>query len=327
MLFRCKNCSGNMVYSPERGKMYCPYCDGIDTEETIQVPNIVACVNCGGELHVDDFTSASKCSYCGSYMIFDERVNGEFTPHLILPFKQGKENVKLLMRKEFGKKLFAPDDFLSEAKLSGMEGMYVPFWMYDFDTNYDYQGRGTKIRTWRTGDVEHTETSFFNVARNMSTSFDKIPVDASVRMEDGAMDLMEPYDYNALEAFQEKYMSGFFAERFNYKAEQLEPRASQKAREDSEALMQQSLAGYSTLTPIAKNLAVSRKLTQFALMPVWTYVYQYGGKTYPFQINGQTGKVVGEVPVSKKKIFAYTGTVCALTLIAGMLINGILGVL
>ena len=33
MIFRCKNCGGNVVYSPERKKMFCPFCESEDSEE------------------------------------------------------------------------------------------------------------------------------------------------------------------------------------------------------------------------------------------------------------------------------------------------------
>lgn len=327
MIFRCKNCNGNMIYSPERGKMLCPYCDGEDTEESIAVPNVTVCPNCGGEITVNDVTSASKCEYCGSYLIFDERVSGEFTPHLILPFKLGKEYVKQIMKREFGKKIFAPDDFLSEVKLSTMEGMYVPFWMYDFDTHYEFQGNGTKVRTWTSGNREYTETSYFNVIRDIDASFSRIPVDASNKMENGIMDLMEPYHYAQLEVFKEKYMSGFFAEKYNQSVDELEPRARQKATDDSNGILSGSISGYAKMTPIVKNLSVTRKNTEYALLPVWTYTYKYNNQIYPFEINGQTGKIIGSAPISKKKVWAYSGTVFAATMIIGLLIHGILGVL
>lgn len=46
-----------------------------------------------------------------------------------------------------------------------------------------------------TGDMEYTESSYFNVVRDMSIAFQGIPADASVKMPDGIMDLLEPYNY------------------------------------------------------------------------------------------------------------------------------------
>ena len=99
MIFKCKNCGGNTVYSPELHKMYCPYCDSQDSEEQVtEGQSLSNCISCGGELQVDEFTSAARCPYCDNYIIFDERVTGEYQPHLIIPFVFSKEKVKLLMR-------------------------------------------------------------------------------------------------------------------------------------------------------------------------------------------------------------------------------------
>ena len=98
MIFRCKNCGGNVVYSPERKKMFCPFCESEDSEEredgvietsgeengtaegTVQaagagqpVSRMAAaegaaqkkvtkvCPNCGGEIPMTVNTSATQC--------------------------------------------------------------------------------------------------------------------------------------------------------------------------------------------------------------------------------------------------------------------------
>lgn len=327
MIYKCKNCAGNMVYSPERGKMYCAHCESEDSHHAGSVENLTSCANCGGELLVSDYTAATKCEYCGSYFVFDERVSGEYEPHLILPFLLGKKEVKERIREVFKKKIFAPMDFLTDARLEKMEGMYVPFFMYDYHAAYEFAGKGTKVRVWRLGNKEYTETSLYDVCRNMEIEFQKIPVDASVAMDDGIMDLMEPYDYRALEDFQEKYMAGFYGERYSQNKDELEPRANEKAKGDSELLLNQSLTEYSTVTPTKKNLELVKKGESYALLPVWVYSYSFRGEIYPFHVNGQTGKVIGKAPISWGKVCIYGGTVLIGTMLIGMLLRGILGVL
>ena len=68
--------------------------------------------------------------------------------------------------------------------------MYVPFWMYDYDSKVDYQALGTKVRTWTSGDKRYTETSYFDVFRKLHVNYENIPFDASIDMVDGIMDLM-----------------------------------------------------------------------------------------------------------------------------------------
>ena len=311
MLFKCKNCGGNTVFSPEKKKMYCPHCESVDSEEKIGDSSLVQCVNCGAPLQITEYTSACRCEHCGMYLIFNERVEGAFEPKLMLPFCIGKDMAVAAMEHEFSRRLFAPADFLSTKSLEKMEGIYVPFWLYDYGAFYDFAGEGTRVRTWRSGDTEYTETSYFEIIRQMDVDFDRIPVDASIAMDDRVMDLMEPYDYKALADFEPQYMSGFFGEVYNQEAEQLDTRAQAKARQASEELLQGSLMGYTTVRPYRKNLNLHREGFCYALMPVWQYVYRYKDQSYLYHVNGQTAKVIGVTPVSRGKVLAYSASVFA----------------
>jgi len=43
-------------------------------------------------------------------------------------------------------------------------------------------------------------------------------------------------------------------------------------------------------------------VAEYVLMPVWFLNYKYLGKTYTFLLNGQTGKVAGDFPISFFKV-------------------------
>ena len=65
MIFKCKNCSGNTVYSPELHALYCPYCSSENTgQRTCDAYQIQTCPDCGGELAIEEHTSALRCKYC-----------------------------------------------------------------------------------------------------------------------------------------------------------------------------------------------------------------------------------------------------------------------
>ncbi len=312
MIFKCKNCGGNIVYSPKKKAMCCPHCDGIDTEEKLtSAESMTTCLNCGAPMDsvIGTHTSATKCPNCGSYVILDERVQGEFTPDLILPFKISKDEAIENLRKEFGKRIFTPESFLSHASVSKIEGTYVPFFMYDYDTDTDYHGTGTKVRTWSSGDYEYTETSYYDIVRKMDAKFDKVPVDASDYMDDDYMDLMEPYEYEALEDFKEKYMSGFLGEKYNEPEGDLAPRAEDKVKKAIDGMISESISGYATVKQDSCNYDLRKEKVRFALLPVWEYVFTFQRQDYKFHVNGQTGKVVGKTPVAKQKVFLYGATV------------------
>lgn len=326
MIFKCKNCGGNVIYSPEKRGMFCPFCDSADSDERMDYneEELTVCPNCGGEVPVEQHTSATKCPYCDNYLIFNSRVEGEYEPKLIIPFRMGKETCKSRIRDKFKKCLFAPTDFLSEVRLNDMIGVYVPYWFYDYDVNCRFQGEGTKLKSWRAGDIQYTETSYYNVQRNIDIDFRKIPVDASIGMPDGVMDLMEPFEYGELETFKPEYMSGFYSEKYNMTSDMVENRANQKMRDDASKLVNESYSGYNTVRTIVNNVQVKDSDVTYGLLPIWKYIYTYKEKEYPFYVNGQTGKIVGTAPVSKAKIWSYAGTLWACLTAVMVLFNGIM---
>lgn len=323
MIFKCKNCEGNVIYSPEKHAMFCPFCESEGSEERREYTenDLKICPNCGGEVPVEEHTSATKCPYCDNYLILNPRVEGEYTPALIIPFKMGKEKCKEILREKFKKCVFAPTDFLSEARLNGMEGDYVPFWFYDYDANCDFQGEGTKVRSWRAGNTEYTETSYYNVVRNMDVDFRKIPVDASEKMPDDVMDLLEPYDYEGLEPFKPEFMSGFMGEKYNVVSTLVENRAEVKMESSVNKMMRESYSGYLNVRPVHNRISKRGSAAHFGLLPVWKYIYTYKEKQYPFYVNGQTGKIVGTAPISAKKVWFYAGTIWACLAVILAMVN------
>lgn len=326
MIFKCKNCGGNVIYSPEKRGMFCPFCDSAGSDERMDYDEgeLTVCPNCGGEIPVEQHTSATKCPYCDNYLIFNSRVEGEYEPKLIIPFRMGRETCKSRIRDKFRKCLFAPTDFLSEVRLNDMIGVYVPYWFYDYDVNCRFQGEGTKLRSWRAGDIQYTETSYYNVQRNIDIDFRKIPVDASIGMPDGVMDLMEPFEYGELETFKPEYMSGFYSEKYNMTSDLVENRANQKMKDDASKLVHESYSGYNTVRTIVNNVQVKDSDVNYGLLPIWKYIYTYKEKEYPFYVNGQTGKIVGTAPVSRAKIWSYAGTLWACLTAVMVLFNGIM---
>ena len=122
-------------------------------------------------------------------------------------------------------------------------------------------------------------------------------------------------------------MSGFYGEIYNEGADILEERAKRKAESDADTLLRETLTGYTSLMPEHKDIRLNRKEVSYTLLPVWRYIYKYQGKDYPFYVYGQTGKIIGSTPVSKKKVLAYGGTVFAAVWMALSFLIGIMEIL
>ncbi len=327
MIFKCKNCGGNVVYSPEKRAMYCPFCESEGSQERkdYSEEDLQVCPNCGGQVPVLEHTAATRCPYCDNYLIFNQRVEGKYKPLRIIPFQMGKEVCKKSLRDKFKKCIFAPTDFLSEARLESMQGTYVPYWFYDYETDCDFQAEGTRVRTWSSGDMRYTETSHYRIYRNVQIDFRDIPADASVEMPDDVMELIEPFDCGRMEAFKEEYLSGFYAEKYNMEADLTESRAKAKRDEDIAQLLRSSYSGYSSVKVQHQNVGVRERRVTYGMLPVWKYIYEYKGKQHPFYVNGQTGKIVGTAPISAAKVWAYAGTLWGCLTLLLVSANCILG--
>lgn len=301
-----------MIFSPEKQSLYCPNCDGIDCEEERPSAGMEQCPVCGAPLEPGDYSSAIRCPNCDTSLILEPRVDGGYRPHRVLPFCLSKEKAIECIENEFKDRPFIPKGFLNHKALMGMEGVYVPFFLYDYDITENYSGTGERVRTWSDGNYNYTETSYFRVIRDMEVKFERIPADASIRMDDELMDMMEPYDYDALAEFSAKYLSGFNSEIFNDSAEAYSVRSRIKAEKAMKEIVDDSIVGYSVVIPQSQQLDTKNTNTEYALLPVYRYTFRYGGEEYEIFVNGQTGKVAGEAPSSKGLALKYSAGVFGL---------------
>ena len=113
------------------------------------------------------------------------------------------------------------------------------------------------------------------------------------------------------------------AEKRNIEKNAAEPQANEIIRSAAEGQLEGTLSGYGTVT--GQNMAVDEVKSdwKYALMPAWTMTYRYKGELYYFAMNGQTGKIAGRVPVSRKKTNRLMWTITAACLVIGALIGGL----
>lgn len=260
------------------------------------------CNSCGAAVITDQNTSATFCAFCGSPAIIAERLVDARKPDLVIPFKYGRENAIDSFFKWCKAGRFTPIDFIKDSNVEKMTGLYVPFWLFDNVVDMDYQATATTVSSSTSGRKTTTTTSYYKVIRKKTLHWNKTPLDGATHIDDKLMEIVEPFDYKKLTDFDMKYLAGFFADKYDVPAEKLEDRLQKRIEPCVDKMFKESTQKYSSVRDIKNNSKYLKPSTRYALLPVWILNYKYMGKTYTFAMNGQTGKIAGEPPISRVKL-------------------------
>ena len=279
-----------------------------------------SCPSCGAELICDETTAATSCPYCGNPTVVPGQFSGKLKPDFIVPFKLSKEDAVKALKSHYKGKFFLPKSFTAENHLQEIQGIYVPFWMFDGEAEGHALYEATKSSSYRSGDYEIKETKHYDVYRAGFIAFEKIPVDASSKMSDDYMDSIEPYDYQDLKPFSTAYLPGFLADKFDMTVDQCKQRADQRCEGTLEAVLRNTVTGYSTCSLKQKSASLKRGKVHYALMPVWMLNTKWDGKDFLFAMNGQTGKLVGELPVNWRKCWGLFAAIAGSLSVLGSLL-------
>lgn len=256
------------------------------------------CPSCGGEIVTDEVTAATFCIFCGNPTILPKQLEGEYRPAAILPFETDKEDAKkAFLQLCKGKKLL-PKGYTSEQRLEKITGVYVPFWVFDCKAKFDYHATGENVTTWSDTRFMYTKTDQYHIHRAGEMEFENIPLDASEKMRDDLMDALEPFDMGKKQPFDMSYLSGFLAEKYSYQPKDLYTRMTERITPGIEKKAAEGGRGYQNVYGVRCHTDFSSDEQIYMLLPVWMLISRYEGKEYLFAMNGQTGKIVGELPVS-----------------------------
>ena len=264
---------------------------------------VYSCPSCGAELICDQSTAATACPYCGNPAIVPGQFSGALRPDYILPFRLSKDDAVQALRAHYKGKPFLPRSFTSANHIEQIQGVYVPFWLFDGGAEGAASYRASNTNVFETGDYEITETRHYHVVRAGSLAFEKIPVDASSKMPDDHMDSIEPFDYAQLRPFSTAYLPGYLADKYDVTIDDSRDRADTRCRETLAQALRDTVTGYGACVTEREDIALRRGKVHYALLPVWMLSTKWRGQDFLFAMNGQTGKFVGDLPVDKGRFW------------------------
>ena len=331
---KCLNCGADIKYNPKEKLFICEYCNSKFTIDDIKKSKVkmdnsdnlerefskmedmegYLCKNCGAEIISLDNISSTTCLYCKSSAIIKNRLSGVYKPESIIPFKFKKEDAIDAWIKLCKGRLLLPSGFKDTNNIEEMEGLYVPFWLYDCENNAYLRCDATRVATWVDSRYTYTKTDYYKVERGGNLKFESIPNDAATRFDDKIMNAIEPFNYNELIDFETSYLAGFLSEKYDVESSDAYKNAKVRIEEDSINYLRSEIKGYATVINKERNNNIQVNKTKYVLLPVYVLNIKYKDKIYHFAMNGQTKKMVGEIPVSKSKLLILILSVFILSL-------------
>ena len=343
--YKCPCCGGAIGFDSSAQKMVCPYCDtefemealasydeelknepqeDMSWEETggsqwqegeAEGLHSFVCKSCGGEIVGDENTAATACPYCGNPVVMMGKLSGALKPDLVIPFQLDKKAAKAALKQYYQGKRLLPKVFKDENHIDEIKGIYVPFWLFDAEADASLRYKATRVHTWSDSNYHYTQTHFYLVSRGGSIGFERVPVDGSEKMPDELMESIEPYDFSAAVDFQTAYLAGYLADKYDVDSQQSIQRANERIKRSTEDAFAATVQGFTTVMPEGSSIRLKKGTVKYTLLPVWLLNTTWNGEKYTFAMNGQTGKMVGNLPVDKaaykKWLFGLTGAIGA----------------
>ncbi|SNQ51797.1 conserved hypothetical protein [Frankia canadensis] len=345
--YPCGGCGARLEFAPGATAMQCPYC-GFRQEITsngrqireiafADLPTIArkpvgsigsyvfVCQRCSARTETNE--TASVCQFCGAPLVIDPAASGQIVPEGVLPFELDRGAVRASVKKWTSSRWFAPSALKKVSDTESLKSTYLPHWTFDSQTVSDYTGqRGEHYyvtESYTDGDgkqqTRQVQRTAWHPARGtVGRAFDDVLVPASEVLPEQKVDDLAPWPLESAAPFQQEYLAGHFALRYDVEPEdglteakkRMAPVITEDCRRDIGGDEQQVHS---------VNTRYSDVTFKLMLLPVWIASYVYAGRTWQVLVNARTGEVHGERPWSKVKI--------ALAVIAALIVIAVIVIL
>ncbi len=382
--YDCPACGGPLKFNPDKQKFTCEYCMSefdaktvqemyaqqekkVDAEEIEEQEAqsrksedgeavIYTCPTCGAEVMTSATTAATHCFYCNNPVVLGGRLSGEYTPDKVLPFVLTKDKAIEKFLAMCKKRHFLPKGFASKERFQKISGVYFPYWYVDQEKEAQLTATCKKVRRWRSGNTEYTETSVYKAERAGNVIIKNVAESALGNDDDGMLkevqkekmdaksikteadrqkynalkkqqakqlgDMLNgvhPYDVSKMQPFAMSYLSGFTAEKRDLGKEDVKQNIDARMHQYAEQLLRDTISGYDSVNVDYFNEKTELEAWSYGLLPVWITTYNFKDEILPFAINGQTGKTYGKLPLNPAKLAAFSALIAVIAFVLSML--------
>ncbi|SMP38244.1 hypothetical protein SAMN06265222_10198 [Neorhodopirellula lusitana] len=292
----------------------------------------IKCQSCGSTLVAQRSMLATICPYCASPSVIQRPPSQDRpTPEFTIGFEIDHTKATHLVKQWIGDAhFFTRSDFKRSAP-DLIHGVYLPAYLYGAVADSSYSAsigeNYTETETYTTTDANGktvtrtrtvTKTEWRKLHGQHSCYVVDVVVTASKGVTNEALEAIEPFDLRALRRFTPALVSGWLAEEPSRGQNECFQMAHNETVAKVGNQLKQFMPGDS-YTNLQFQSQLSREVIDLVLFPIWSFAVRYAEDKPPVQIlvNGQTGRVGGQVPTSAWKV---TFAVLTVLLLIGFII-------
>ena len=321
MINDCKNCGGNVNFSPKDKGNVCENCGSIfavkydsnvvkkDFAEATKLNKIssnadicnVKCSSCGAIMVMHKRDIKSVCPYCDSATIGEVGQQKMLDIDAIVPFAFNKEDALLIFQQKVSSNFFANKKVFKGLQKEDIKGVYVNAFVFDLNTNIEYKGTFSYTETYKNSKGESkTRTVYKHVSGSYNRFFNNLTVEANSNLNQNEMMQILPYDYSKNVKFDADFTHGYAFEHHNEVFDDCLVKAEGVMKE---IVKKELLKKYNCdrVVSLDLNISYNDRKYNYCLLPVYFVNKKHKDKTYNVLMNGQTGKL-SSLPKSVAKI-------------------------
>jgi hypothetical protein len=277
------------------------------------------CENCGSQVATSLDQRSYICPFCDSSYVTEIPIerSGRQRPEFVIGFSVTADQA----REKFFEWLkqnswFRPGDLATKAVSDKQKGVYLPFWHFSMEAESSWSARigeyWYRTETYTTTDskgktVTRTrqvrETEWFPLSGEFQRYYHGYLVPATRGISHAESDAIQPFQLSTLARYRPYFLAGWMAEEYSVSMDEAIEQTKQEFRRRQEVAIGNFLPG-DTYAQLAVTTRLEVNGSDLILLPVHVLSYRYRDRLFRFLVNGQTGKVVGEKPLSKKRIAA-----------------------
>lgn len=320
---------------------FCPACGLGQVVEAVVVPESPAsvqrhfrCDNCGSEVATAPDQRSYVCPFCDStYVVELQQRTDRQRPEFVVGFAVTREQALELFRTWIAENAwFRPGDLSMATLADKQQGVYLPFWSFSMLAESRWSATigeyWYRTETYTTTDskgntVTRTrrvrETEWWPLSGNHHHYYSGYLVSGSKGLPQQQAERIKPFNLPALKRYEPYYLAGWLSEEYSVEREAALQICQQVFYQHEQGNVAAFLPG-----DTHRGLEVSTRFnsinSDLCLLPVYILSYRYRDKLYRFLVNGQTGKCVGDKPLSWKRIIAL---VAVIVLLVVLVIGGV----